>query len=149
MTDPGFDAARRAFVAGARSATLVTIGADGTPRPVPICFVLEPDAAVLWTPIDEKPKRDDDLMALARVRDIEARPGVAVLVDRWDEDWAGLAWVRCRGQASMVAPGAPGHAGAVEALRAKYPQYATHRLESRPIIRIELDRVSAWGALGD
>ena len=76
-------------------------------------------------------------------------PRVAVLVDRWDEDWAGLAWVRCRGRASMVAPGAPGHAGAVEALRAKYPQYGGHRLETRPMIRVDLERISSWGAVGD
>ena len=93
---------------------------------MPICFVLEPDAPVLWTPIDEKPKRTDDPGALARVRDIEARPRVAVLVDRWDEDWTRLAWVRCIGRAAMVDPGAPGHGGAVTALRAKYPQYADH-----------------------
>src|SRR6476646_5866249 len=149
MTDPGLDADRRAFVAGARTATLVTTGPDGTPRPVPICFVLDPDASVLFTPIDEKPKRSDDPHHLARVRDIESRPEVAVLVDRWDEDWTGLAWVRCLGRATLLAPDGPGHPEIVAALRAKYPQYATHRLEERPIVRIELDRVSSWGALGD
>ena len=149
MTEPSLDADRRAFVAGARSATLVTIGPDGAPRPVPVCFVLEPDVPVLWTPIDEKPKRSDDPRSLARVRDIEARPEVAVLVDRWDEDWTRLAWVRCLGRAAIVDPGQPGHADAVDALRAKYPQYADHRLEERPVIRIALERVVDWGALGD
>jgi PPOX class probable F420-dependent enzyme len=149
MTDPGLDAARRAFVADARSATLMTIGPDGTPRPVPICFVLDPDSPVLVTPIDEKPKRTDDPRSLARVRDIEARPEVAILVDRWDEDWTRLAWVRCLGRAAIVDPGQPGHADAVDALRAKYPQYADHRLEERPIVRIEVDRVTSWGALDD
>ena len=149
MTEPSLDADRRAFVAGARSATLVTIGPDGTPRPVPVCFVLESDAPVLWTPIDEKPKRTDDPRSLARVRDIEARAEVAVLVDRWDEDWTRLAWVRCLGRAAIVDPRQPGHPDAVDALRAKYPQYADHRLEERPVVRIEVDRVTSWGALGD
>ncbi len=149
MTDRGLDADRRAFVAGARTATLVTIDGDGVPRPVPICFVLDPDAAVLVTPIDEKPKRTDDPHALARVRDIEERPDVAVLIDRWDEDWRRLAWVRCRGRATLLEPGATAHAGAVQALRAKYPQYADHRLEERPLIRVEIDQVSSWGAVGD
>ena len=115
----------------------------------PICFVLDPTAAVLYTPLDEKPKRTDDPHDLARVRDIEARPDVAVLVDRWDEDWTRLAWVRCSGRAVLLEPGERGHADAVTALRAKYPQYATHRLEDRPVIRVAIDRVSSWGALGD
>jgi PPOX class probable F420-dependent enzyme len=149
MTDPGFDADRRAFVAGARSATLATIGRDGVPRPVPICFVLDPEAAVLYTPLDEKPKRTADPHDLARVRDIEARPEVAILIDRWDEDWSRLAWVRCSGRATLLEPGDPGHADIVTALRAKYTQYATHRLEDRPIVRIAIDRVSSWGAVGD
>jgi len=149
MTDPGPDPDRRAFVAGARTATLTTVDGAGVPRPVPVCFVLDPDAAVLYTPLDEKPKRTDDPHDLARVRDIEARPEVAVLVDHWDEDWSRLAWVRCSGRATLLEPGDPGHADAVTALRAKYPQYATHRLEDRPIIRIAIDRVSSWGAVGD
>ena len=104
---------------------------------------------VLYTPLDEKPKRTDDPHALARVRDIEARPEVAVLVDRWDEDWTRLAWVRCLGRAAHLDPGRPGHADAVAALRAKYPQYASHRLEGRPIIRIAIERVTSWGEVGE
>ena len=69
---------------------------------------------------------------------------MTVLVDRWDEDWTRLAWLRAEGRASMIEPGsAPAEHAA--ALRAKYPQYATHRLEERPLIRIELDRVIGWG----
>lgn len=140
----------RAFLARARTATLATIRPDGTPRLVPICFVLldgEPPA--LWTPIDEKPKRTTDPRSLARVRDIEARPDVGILVDRWDEDWAGLGWVRAGGRAALVEPGTPGHDRAVAALRAKYPPYATHALERRPMIRIDLGGVRSWGDLSD
>jgi hypothetical protein len=36
---------------------------------------------------------------------------------------------------------------AIEALRAKYPQYAAHRLEDRPVLRLTVDRVVAWGDL--
>jgi PPOX class probable F420-dependent enzyme len=147
MNDLVLDGRRRTFLDTARTATLVTIAADGTPRPVPICFVLDPVAPMLYTPIDEKPKRTDDPRGLARIRDIEARPDVAVLVDRWDEDWTMLAWVRCLGQASLIEPDAPGHAAAVVALRAKYPQYGVHRLEARPLIRIGIDRVTSWGTL--
>jgi PPOX class probable F420-dependent enzyme len=114
---------------------------------VPICFVLDDvDGArpVLWSPIDEKPKRTSDPMSLARVRDIRARPGVEVLVDRWDEDWSKLAWLRVGGQAQVETP-PPEHV--VDALRAKYPQYRNQRLEARPVIRIAVERARVWGSL--
>jgi hypothetical protein len=50
------------------------------------------------------------------------------------------------GRASHLDPG-PEHATAVAALRATYPQYATHRLDDRPLIRVEIDRVTTWGAI--
>jgi PPOX class probable F420-dependent enzyme len=136
----------RRFLAAMRRATLVTIAPDGRPRPVPICFVLAADAPVLYTPLDDKPKRTDDPRALARVRDIAADPRVSVLADRWDEDWTRLAWLRAEGRAALLDPG-PEHATAVATLRSTYPQYRTHRLDERPLIRIEIDRVTAWGDL--
>ena len=136
----------RRFLEASRRAVLVTIARDGRPRPVPICFVLAADSTVLYTPLDDKPKATDDPLALARVRDIAADPRVAILADRWDEDWHRLAWLRAEGRASLLDPG-PEHATAVAALRATYPQYATHRLDDRPLIRIEIDRVTTWGDL--
>ena len=139
MTPP-----ERAFLEEARTATLATIGPDGLPRLVPICFVLAADGAVV-TPIDEKSKRVRDPYAVARVRDIAARPEVALLVDRWSEDWDRLAWFRLRGRAALLRPGDDGHAEAVAALKAKYPQYAGHDLEARPMIRITIDAARSWG----
>jgi len=45
---------------------------------------------------------------------------------------------RCksRGTATHVDPGAPVHGRAVEALRAKYDQYADHALEGCPVLQI-------------
>jgi len=141
LTDP-----ERRFLVVQRRAILVTIAPDARPRPVPICFVLAADAAILYTPLDDKPKATDDPLALARVRDITADPRVAILADRWDEDWSRLAWLRAEGRATLLGPG-PEHATAVAALRATYPQYATHRLDDRPLMRVEIDRVTTWGAL--
>jgi len=136
----------RAFLAPARRAVLATIDPAGRPRLVPICFILDPREPLLVTPLDDKPKVRDDPLELARVRDMRARPEVAVLVDRWSEDWTRLAWLRLVGTARIVAPGeAPD--GAIKALRAKYPQYATHRLEARPLIAISITRATSWGAL--
>lgn len=149
MRDPVLSPTERAFLAGARRAVLVTIAPDGRPRPVPICFVLDPRRPTLYTPLDEKPKAVDEPMRLARVRDLLADPRVSVLVDRWDEDWSQLGWLRAHGQASMLQPAgdSPRHAAAVKALRAKYPQYGSHDLEARPIIRIAIEHVTSWGAL--
>lgn len=134
-------AAELALLRDARRASLATIDARGRPRLVPICFVVSDD--VLWSPLDEKPKSVGDLRSLARVRDIFERPSVSVLVDRWSEDWSELAWLRIVGRAQLVDPAPP---AVVEALRAKYPQYRGHRLESRPMLAITIDGVTAWRA---
>jgi PPOX class probable F420-dependent enzyme len=135
-----FTPAERDLLAGARRATLATIDPDGRPRLVPICYVVIDD--VVWSPIDDKPKSTSDPRELARVRDIEARPDVTVLIDRWSEDWGELAWLRIDGRAEVVGSV---HA-VVEALRAKYPQYADHDLEARPMIRISIDDATSWFA---
>lgn len=155
---------QRAFLSAARRATLATIAPDGRPRLVPICFVLDPhaDPPVLYSPIDDKPKRSTDPFALARVRDIVARPDVTILVDRWSEDWAELAWLRCSGRAQVVAAGSRADvavesradvagradvAAAIAMLRAKYPPYMRHDLEHRAMIRIHLERATSWGQM--
>jgi PPOX class probable F420-dependent enzyme len=147
--DPVLSAAERAFLELARRAVLATIAPDGRPRLVPVCFVLDPGRPILYTGLDEKPKTVDEPLLLARVRDLLADPRVAVVVDRWDEDWGRLAWLRVNGRASLLLPeeGAADHVAAVTALRAKYPQYASHDLESRPVIRIAIERATSWGAL--
>jgi PPOX class probable F420-dependent enzyme len=150
----------RRFLAAARSATLATLATDGRPRMVPICFVVGADDASgrtrLYSPLDEKPKRTADPRALARVRDLLARPHASLLVDRWSEDWSRLGWLRLDGRGDVLEPegdladmanAREEHAIAVAALRNKYPQYATHALESRPLIRLTIDRAVAWGDL--
>jgi PPOX class probable F420-dependent enzyme len=142
---------QRAFLDAARSATLATIAPDGVPRLVPVCFALvEAGEPVIYTPLDDKPKRAVDPRNLARVRDILARPDVSILVERWSEDWSQLGWLRILGRASLLEPDeAPAeHGAAVAALRARYPQYADHRLEDRPIIRIAVVATRSWGSLG-
>ena len=116
--------------------------------PIAYAFDDTPEGLVVYTALDEKRKSVADPRALARVRDIGTRPRVAVLVDRWAEDWADLAWVRLEGTATVLEPPQRGteHAHAVGLLRARYPQYATQTLETRPMIRIAVDRVSGWSA---
>lgn len=136
----------RAFLSAARRAVLATIAPDARPRLVPICFVLDPLRSIVYTPLDDKPKHVDDVRQLARVRDILARPDVTILVDRWDEEWTRLAWLRLGGRADLMEPTEASDYGLVlAALREKYPPYAAHRLEGRPVIRIAIDAVTSWG----
>jgi PPOX class probable F420-dependent enzyme len=138
----------RAFLSGARRAVLATIDPVGRARPVPICLVVDPARPIVYTPLDDKPKHVENVRELARVRDLLARPDVSVLADRWDEDWGRLGWLRLGGRADLLEPtDATDHAAVVAALRDKYPQYAAHDLESRPIIRIVIQRVTSWGDL--
>jgi len=149
------DPAQARFLAEARRAVLATIGPTGRPRLVPICHVLVGTAgdATLYSALDDKPKRSADPHDLGRVRDLLTRPAVTVLVDRWDEDWGRLAWLRVDGTARLLEPDDEGvgheRAIAIATLRGKYPQYVGHDLETRPIIRIELGHVVGWGPLDD
>jgi PPOX class probable F420-dependent enzyme len=133
----------RAFVENARVARLATADGAATPHIVPICFVLVGE--ILYSIVDEKPKRSP--LSLKRLRNIAENDSVAVLVDRWDEDWSRLVWVRLQGSASVVADETE-YAAAVTALRAKYEQYRDMRFHSmsHPLIRVEVDRVVAWQA---
>jgi PPOX class probable F420-dependent enzyme len=154
--DPILDPAQRAFVRDARRATLATTAPDGRPRLVPICFVLaERDDVrgrpLLYTPLDEKPKRDADPRTLARVRDLLVLPQATLLVDRWDEDWSRLGWIRLYGTGELLEPEpreVEEHAAAIVSLRAKYRQYEGQALDARPIVRVSIDRVVAWGDTG-
>jgi coenzyme F420-0:L-glutamate ligase/coenzyme F420-1:gamma-L-glutamate ligase len=150
MPDAQLNPAELAFLVAARRAILATIDPGGQPRLVPICFIVEAVADEqlrLLTPLDDKPKATDDKRTLARVRDIVARPAVSLLVERWDEDWTRLAWLRLYGAAALLEP-SDVPADAVARLRSKYPQYATHDLESSPMIAIDVEHASSWGALG-
>ena len=131
----------------ARRGVLATLAPDGSPRLVPIALV-HIDGLV-YTPLDDKPKSVANPRDLARVHDIEERPRVFVVVDRWDEDWSKLAWLRLAGEARLIGPDgedAAEHELAVRMLRAKYAQYETHALESRPVIRIQIDHIKSWFA---
>jgi PPOX class probable F420-dependent enzyme len=136
--------ADRALLTDARRAVLATIAPDGRARLVPVCYVVDADRELLYSPLDEKPKRSQDPLALARVRDIDRDPRVTLLVDRWDEDWTRLAWLRLDGRAALFRASDPGHTNVIAALRGRYPQYERQRLEERPMIEIAVERVARW-----
>lgn len=122
----------------ARVARLATIGPRG-PHLVPCTFALVGGRIV--SVVDEKPKRT---MALQRLANIRADQRVSVLVDRYDEDWIRLWWVRADGRAVVEAEG-PERDGAVAALTAKYPQYVRQPPRG-PAIVVTVDRWRWWSA---
>ena len=138
---PDLSAAARELLTTARVAHLATSDQYARPHVVPVVFVWRD--AVLYTPLDRKPKRDDDWHALRRVRNIETNGRVAVVVDRYDEDWSRLAWVLLEGVAAILESGDERDAAA-GLLGEKYAQYETLSLEGRPIVRVEIERATEW-----
>lgn len=138
-----------AWFAAHRVARLATVGAAGDPTLVPCCFAVFEVAGepVVATPLDEKPKSVDG-RELARVRNIRARPGVALLADDWAEDWSRLAWGLLKGRARLVEPDEPGHAEAVAALRAKYARYREMAIHENPVILVGALRGRTWSGAG-
>jgi PPOX class probable F420-dependent enzyme len=132
------DEARQRF-AESRVAHLATADADGVPHLVPITFAVTGDRIV--TAIDAKPKRG---VPLRRIANVTVNPRVSVLVDRYDEDWTRLWWVRADGSARVVIGGADLD-DSVARLRERYPQYRTVRITG-PVIMIEVVRWSGWNA---
>ena len=135
------------FIASQRVARLATADPSGAPHVVPICFVLDGvgDGARLYTALDSKPKRVQG-HGLKRVRNIVSNPRVALVFDRYREDWNRIGYVLVTGVAALVEDQAE-RAAAEALLRAKYRQYRSMLAPGSTIIRIDPVRVVAWGDL--
>lgn len=134
----GPEEARRRFTM-ARTAVLATVDGTGAPHLVPVCFVV--DGQTLWTAVDGKPKRGNQLRRHANIR---ADPRVSLLVEHWSEDWSRLWWVRADGYAAvvddltMLPPVAA-------LLRRKYAQYAEVEIRG-PVIEVAIRSWRGWQA---
>src|SRR6266508_4240770 len=129
------------FMESQRVAHLATADASGRPHVVPVCFAyLE---GRIYIAIDEKPKRS---LRLKRLRNIEENRRVALVLDRYDDDWSRLGWVLVQGSGAIITAGTE-HERAVAALRERYVQYHAMALEGRPVIRVTVEMVSSWGEL--
>lgn len=95
----------------------------------------------LVSAVDHKPKRRT---RLRRFENVAATPEVTVLVDRYDDDWSQLWWVRLRGR-GREATDAAERAAALAALVDKYAQYRERPPEGAVLV-IELDEVRGWSA---
>lgn len=126
-------------VARAPVARLATIDERGRPHLVPLCFALAGD--LLYSAVDEKPKRSRNLKRLDNIR---RHPAVAVLVDHYEEDWSRLWWVRMRGAAQVVEAG-PEHEHALELLREKYAQYRAEPPQGAVIV-VRVEEWRGWSS---
>lgn len=134
------------FLARQRVGRLASADLSGMPHAIPVCYAC--DGTRLYVALDAKPKRVAP-EHLKRVRNILASPQVALVVDRYSDDWAKLAYVLIQGRAALIPPGEPAHTAAIGLLRARYSQYAAMPIEHHPVIAITPLRVVAWGRLGE
>ena len=134
---------QRRFLAQQRIAHLATADRGAVPHVVPVCFAVA--GGTLYITIDEKPKRRP-ATALKRLKNIAENPAVAVIVDRYDEDWARLGWVMLRGRAEILREGQE-HQDAQDLLRSRYPQLAAMQIATYPVIAVRIERTTNWGDL--
>jgi coenzyme F420-0:L-glutamate ligase / coenzyme F420-1:gamma-L-glutamate ligase len=140
------DQDQAAFLGRQRVARLATADGEGKPHAVPVCFACA--RASIYIALDEKPK-GVSVTRLKRVRNILENPDVALVADRYTEEWTLLAFVMVRGRAELLDPDIEEHAAAVRLLRGKYHQYETMRIEENPVIAIRAERAASWGALDE
>ena len=126
-------------MAASRVARLGTVDPNGRPHLVPIVFVL--DGNTLYSAVDGKPKRS---RTLQRIENARRNPQVTVLVDRYDEDWSSLWWVRLRGHARVLDDGEEA-AQALTLLTEKYEQYR-QTPPGLPVLAIDVDDWRGWSA---
>ena len=133
----------RDFANRHRVAHLATADASGAPHVIPICYALVEGNC--YFVVDEKPKRTRT--GLKRLRNIAANSQVALVIDDYDEDWSRLAFLLVLGSAAPVHDRSE-YAVALDALRARYPQYTLMPLDygTHPMVRITPQRCHLWRA---
>ena len=127
----------RARFAAARVARLATAGRDGRPHVVPVTFAVDGDR--IYTAVDHKPKTTTNLR---RLRNIAENPRVALLADRYTDNWDELWWVRVDGRASIAA-GDAAMRHPLDLLAERYGQYRQAR-PAGPVIVIDAERWTGW-----
>ena len=122
----------------ARVARLATVRPDGRPHLVPVTFAC-PGAGLLVTAVDHKPKQSTNLQ---RLHNVEAHPAVSLLVDRYEDDWSALWWLRIDATARVVRE-EPQRTTLTWSLTRKYAEYA-ERPPTGPVIAMGIDAVTSW-----
>jgi PPOX class probable F420-dependent enzyme len=111
---------------------------EGAPRVLPVTFALA--EGVVWSAIDQKPKRSAEP---ARLRFLRRDPRAALTVDRYSDNWEELAWIQVLGTVRIVDAG-DGAAG-LAALSEKYDQYR-EEAPPGPLLALAPERYLWWRA---
>lgn len=127
----------------ARIAHLGTVDADCRPYVVPVVFAW--DGHRIYIAIDSK-RKNVPADKLKRVQNILGNPRVALIVDRYTEQWEELEYILIHGTATIIRRGKV-HESALEMLNAKYPQYQAMPLDRAPVICITPHRWVCWTAI--
>lgn len=125
-----------------RVARLATVDVKNNPHVVVVVYAF--DGKRIFTPIDEKPKKDPS-KKLKRIRNIENNRAVSILMDEYYEDWSRLAWVQVRGRADILEAGKLYSKG-ISLLKRKYEQYEQMKIDDKPLIIIHPTKVVSWRA---
>jgi PPOX class probable F420-dependent enzyme len=127
----------RQLFASAHVARLATADRAAVPHLVPIVFALAGET--VYSAVDAKPKRTTALRRLANVRE---NPSVALLADRYEEDWEELWWARADGRGRVLDPGEVEARTAVALLTERYPRFAA----TGEVLAVDVERWSGWSA---
>jgi PPOX class probable F420-dependent enzyme len=123
---------------------LGTVHAERGVDAVPVVFVIDDERVVI--PIDTvKPKAEPRSGArLQRLVNLSADDRCVLLVDRYDDDWSQLWWVRVHGRAVESAPTAE----ALTALADAFPGYRSPGSVTSTIV-MAIDALTGWSAETD
>lgn len=132
------------FMQAQRVGRFATVGHEGQPHVIPVCYAC--DGCSIYIALDTKPKRVAP-QNLRRVRNLLEHPRVALVIDRYSDDWSVLAYILIRGRAALLSVGGGEQIRAVALLRDRYVQYQTMPIQDQPVIAIRPSTITSWGAL--
>ena len=130
-------------------ARLATLNVDGSPHQVPIVFTWHDGR--FWSAIDGKPKGKTQL---TRIDNIIANPMASLLIDKYDNDWSQLWWIRADLDISVIRitevdPETSDRMNAVrKKLEGKYQQYSITPVFQEPctILSMFPKALTSWCA---
>jgi PPOX class probable F420-dependent enzyme len=134
------------LVRSSRVARLATVSLDGKPYIVPVVFVFDAYNNILFIPLDEKKKKSPRHEKLRRIKNIQTNPNVAILIDRYYEDWKKLYFVMIRGTATILIKDGQDNTTINRVHRMLYKKYRQYRKTGigNACIMIKVEKIISW-----
>ncbi len=128
------------LIKGAKVARLATVDQKSNPYVVPVVFVFHEN--LIFIPLDEKAKTVNPVK-LKRVKNIEKNPNVALLIDKYQNNWKNLFFLMIHGKAKVIDGNNKLMDKIHKLLISKYPQYKKIGVGSS-CITIHPTKVTLW-----